>query len=132
MDRAVMNNANLKDAVLQRAIFTRSDLGGANIEGADFTNALLDKPQQMVRMRGCSALFDCIDGRKILLLFCALRAVCVTARLVFRCAAHGCADTGGQILVYHVRCQPTMSAHATARCRALCNYADGRNPVLCC
>jgi uncharacterized protein YjbI with pentapeptide repeats len=43
-----MNEANLKDAVLERAVFTRSDLGGANIEGADFTNALLDKTQQMV------------------------------------------------------------------------------------
>eukprot|EP00878_Enallax_costatus_P019382 GHUV01020447.1.p4 GENE.GHUV01020447.1~~GHUV01020447.1.p4 ORF type:complete len:100 (-),score=26.00 GHUV01020447.1:450-749(-) len=48
MDRAVMNEANLKSAILQRAVFTRSDLGGANVEGADFTNALLDKTQQMV------------------------------------------------------------------------------------
>lgn len=48
MDRAVMNEANLKNAILQRAVFTRSDLGGANVEGADFTNALLDKTQQMV------------------------------------------------------------------------------------
>lgn len=51
-DRAVLNEANLKDAVLQRAVFTRSDLGGANIEGADFTNALLDKLQQQVRAEG--------------------------------------------------------------------------------
>lgn len=48
MDRAVMNEANLKNAVLQRAVFTRSDLGGAIVEGADFTNALVDKTQQMV------------------------------------------------------------------------------------
>ena len=27
----------------------RSDLGGADINGADFTNALLDKTQQIVR-----------------------------------------------------------------------------------
>eukprot|EP00882_Tetradesmus_deserticola_P013104 GHRQ01013897.1.p1 GENE.GHRQ01013897.1~~GHRQ01013897.1.p1 ORF type:complete len:261 (+),score=92.30 GHRQ01013897.1:47-784(+) len=47
MDRSVMNEANLKDAILERAVFTRSDLGGANIEGADFSNALLDKLQQM-------------------------------------------------------------------------------------
>lgn len=40
--------ANLKNAILERAVFTRSDLGGANVEGADFTNALLDKTQQMV------------------------------------------------------------------------------------
>ncbi len=39
--------ANLKNAILQRAIFTRSDLKDAIIEGADFTNALLDKPQVM-------------------------------------------------------------------------------------
>ena len=48
MDRAVMNEANLKNAVLQRAIFTRSDLTGAIVEGADFSNALLDKTQQLV------------------------------------------------------------------------------------
>lgn len=48
MDRAVMNEANLRNAILQRAVFTRSDLGGADVEGADFSNALLDKTQQMV------------------------------------------------------------------------------------
>jgi hypothetical protein len=42
----VLNEANLKNAVLQRAVFTRSDLGGADVEGADFTNALVDKLQQ--------------------------------------------------------------------------------------
>lgn len=47
MDRAVINEANLRNAVLQRAVFTRSDFGGADIYGADFTNALLDKTQQM-------------------------------------------------------------------------------------
>lgn len=47
MDRAVMNEANLKNAILERAVFTRSDLGGANIEGADFTNALIDRTQQL-------------------------------------------------------------------------------------
>jgi len=50
MDRAVMNEANLKNAVLERAVFTRSDLTGAVVEGADFSNALLDKLQQMVRL----------------------------------------------------------------------------------
>jgi hypothetical protein len=49
MDRAVMNEANLKDAILERAVFTRSDLTGAIVDGADFTNALVDKTQQMVR-----------------------------------------------------------------------------------
>lgn len=43
------SQANLRNAILERAVFTRSDLGGANVEGADFTNALLDKTQQMVR-----------------------------------------------------------------------------------
>jgi hypothetical protein len=47
MDRAVINEANLKNAVLQRAILTRSDLGDAEIYGADFSNALIDKTQQM-------------------------------------------------------------------------------------
>jgi hypothetical protein len=32
---------------LQRAVLTRSDLGRADIYGTDFTNALLDKTQQM-------------------------------------------------------------------------------------
>jgi hypothetical protein len=44
--------ANLKNAILERAVFTRSDLGGALIDGADFTNALLDKTQQMVSPAG--------------------------------------------------------------------------------
>jgi uncharacterized protein YjbI with pentapeptide repeats len=47
MDRAVINGANLRNAVLQRAIFTRSDFGGADIFGADFTNALVDRTQQL-------------------------------------------------------------------------------------
>ena len=33
----------------RRAHGCRSDLGGADITGADFTNALLDKTQQIVR-----------------------------------------------------------------------------------
>mgnify|MGYP001807477538 CR=1 FL=1 len=48
MDRATMVEANLKNAILQRTVFTRSDLKDAVIEGADFTNALLDKTQVMV------------------------------------------------------------------------------------
>lgn len=47
MDRAVINEANLKNTILQRAVLTRSDLGNAIVDGADFTNALLDKTQQM-------------------------------------------------------------------------------------
>lgn len=61
MDRSVMNDANLKNAILQRTVFTRSDLTGANVEGADFTNALLDKTQQMV---GCNLTVS--DGSCVL------------------------------------------------------------------
>lgn len=49
MDRAVVVEANLRNAILQRAVLTRSDLRDADIKGADFTNALVDKAQQMVR-----------------------------------------------------------------------------------
>jgi len=34
----------------------RSDLSDADIEGADFTNALLDKPMQTVRCAPCPVL----------------------------------------------------------------------------
>ncbi|CAG9465037.1 unnamed protein product [Pedinophyceae sp. YPF-701] len=44
-DRAVFNEANLRNTVLVRSVLTRSDLGGADIYGADFTNALVDKLQ---------------------------------------------------------------------------------------
>lgn len=47
MDRGVYNNANFSNAVLARTVLTLADLGGANIEGADFTDALLDKTQQL-------------------------------------------------------------------------------------
>nr|XP_011463746.1 PREDICTED: thylakoid lumenal protein At1g12250, chloroplastic isoform X1 [Fragaria vesca subsp. vesca] len=46
MDRMVLNEANLKDAVLVRSVLTRSDLGGALIEGADFSDAVLDLSQK--------------------------------------------------------------------------------------
>ena len=46
-DRAVLNDSNLRNAILQRTVFTRSDLGGADIYGADFTNALVDRAQQL-------------------------------------------------------------------------------------
>ena len=39
--------SKLRDAILQRAVFTRSDLANSDIFGADFTNALLDKTQQL-------------------------------------------------------------------------------------
>eukprot|EP01025_Chloroclados_australasicus_P025276 TRINITY_DN2527_c0_g6_i1.p1 TRINITY_DN2527_c0_g6~~TRINITY_DN2527_c0_g6_i1.p1 ORF type:complete len:282 (+),score=24.87 TRINITY_DN2527_c0_g6_i1:88-846(+) len=46
-DRAVLNGANLKNAIFERVVLTRSDLGGADIYGTDFTNALIDKTQQI-------------------------------------------------------------------------------------
>ena len=46
-DRAVLNDAILRNAVLQRTVFTSSDLGNADIYGADFTNALVDRSQQL-------------------------------------------------------------------------------------
>lgn len=46
MDRMVLNEANLTNAVLARSVLTRSDLGGAIIEGADFSDAVLDFPQK--------------------------------------------------------------------------------------
>lgn len=46
MDRSVFVNANFTDAILERVVLTLSDLNGATIEGADFTDALLDKATQ--------------------------------------------------------------------------------------
>ncbi|MBA0611471.1 hypothetical protein Godav_012159, partial [Gossypium davidsonii] len=42
----VLNEANLTNAVLVRSVLTRSDLGGALIEGADFSDAVIDLPQK--------------------------------------------------------------------------------------
>ncbi|XP_042512251.1 thylakoid lumenal protein TL20.3, chloroplastic isoform X2 [Macadamia integrifolia] len=46
MDRMVLNEANLTNAVLVRSVLTRSDLARATIEGADFSDAVLDLPQK--------------------------------------------------------------------------------------
>ncbi|GAB4822014.1 hypothetical protein N2152v2_009060 [Parachlorella kessleri] len=46
-DRAVFVEAKLRNAILQRSVLTRSDLNQADVYGADFTNALVDKSQQM-------------------------------------------------------------------------------------
>ncbi|KAL9249365.1 Thylakoid lumenal protein TL20.3, chloroplastic-like protein [Drosera capensis] len=46
MDRMVLNEANLTNAVLVRSVLTRSDLAGAVIEGADFSDAVLDLSQK--------------------------------------------------------------------------------------
>ncbi|KAA0039683.1 thylakoid lumenal protein TL20.3 [Cucumis melo var. makuwa] len=46
MDRMVLNEANFTNAVLVRSVLTRSDLGGAIIVGADFSDAVIDLPQK--------------------------------------------------------------------------------------
>uniref|UniRef100_A0A6N2JYX6 Thylakoid lumenal protein TL20.3, chloroplastic n=1 Tax=Salix viminalis TaxID=40686 RepID=A0A6N2JYX6_SALVM len=46
MDRMVLNEANLTNAVLVRSVLTRSDLGGALIVGADFSDAVIDLTQK--------------------------------------------------------------------------------------
>lgn len=46
MDRMVLNESNLTNAVLVRSVLTRSDLGGALIAGADFSDAVIDLPQK--------------------------------------------------------------------------------------
>lgn len=51
MDRAVIVEANLRNTILQRVVLTRSDLGKADIYGADFTNALVDRSQQIVSVK---------------------------------------------------------------------------------
>lgn len=48
-DVQVLNEANLTNAILSRTVLTRSDLGGAVIEGADFSDAVLDLPQKLVQ-----------------------------------------------------------------------------------
>lgn len=46
-DRSVIVEAKLRNAILQRVVFTSSDLTGADIYGADFSNALVDRSQQL-------------------------------------------------------------------------------------
>nr|XP_043615073.1 thylakoid lumenal protein TL20.3, chloroplastic isoform X2 [Erigeron canadensis] len=46
MDRMVLNESNLTNAILVRTVLTRSDLGRAIIEGADFSDAVLDLSQK--------------------------------------------------------------------------------------
>lgn len=44
----MLNEANLTNAILVRSVLTRSDLGGAKIEGADFSDAVIDLLQKQV------------------------------------------------------------------------------------
>jgi uncharacterized protein YjbI with pentapeptide repeats len=55
-DRAVFVDANLRNSVWQRVVFTRSDFTGADITGADFTSSLVDKAQQMAMCKRASGV----------------------------------------------------------------------------
>ena len=48
MDRMVLVDADLTNAIFSRAVFSRSDFTGAKVENADFSGALIDKPQQIL------------------------------------------------------------------------------------
>lgn len=50
-DRAVLVESNFDGAILARSVLTRSDLTGSSIKGADFTNALVDRAQQIALCR---------------------------------------------------------------------------------
>ena len=54
----VLNEANLTNAVLVRTVLTRSDLGGAIIEGADFSDAVIDLAQKQVRSKTSYFFFN--------------------------------------------------------------------------
>ncbi|CAM9002416.1 unnamed protein product [Rhodiola kirilowii] len=56
MDRMVLNEANLTNAVLVRSVLTRSDLGGAIIKGADFSDAVLDLLQKQALCKYASGV----------------------------------------------------------------------------
>lgn len=51
----VLNEANLTNAILVRSVLTRSDLGGAVIEGADFSDAVIDLLQKQVILESSSS-----------------------------------------------------------------------------
>ena len=46
MDRGVFVNSNFTNAILTRVVLTLSDLNGAIVTNADFSDALLDRLQQ--------------------------------------------------------------------------------------
>lgn len=114
MDRAVLNESNLKNAILSRAVLTRSDLGGADVEGADFSNALVDRSQQIVSAAGDR------EGRATRVRGGASQQKMQMAKLHRPLSA----------------LTPTLShsltqtlARALTGTQALCRYASGTNPV---
>lgn len=54
----MLNEANLTNAILVRTVLTRSDLGKAVIEGADFSDAVLDLPQKQVHYQSSYKIFN--------------------------------------------------------------------------
>lgn len=52
----MLNEANLTNAILVRSVLTRSDLGGAKIEGADFSDAVIDLLQKQVTFHSSVAV----------------------------------------------------------------------------
>eukprot|EP00270_Netrium_digitus_P007276 TRINITY_DN2122_c0_g1_i2.p1 TRINITY_DN2122_c0_g1~~TRINITY_DN2122_c0_g1_i2.p1 ORF type:complete len:272 (+),score=42.44 TRINITY_DN2122_c0_g1_i2:225-1040(+) len=56
MDRMVLNEANLTNALLVRVVLTRSDLDGAIVDGADFSDAILDLPQKQALCKYASGV----------------------------------------------------------------------------
>eukprot|EP00955_Chlamydomonas_euryale_P035525 350149-Chlamydomonas_euryale.AAC.16 len=88
MDRAVLNEANFTNAVLERAVLTRSDLTGATITGADFSNALVDRTQQLVGVGwGADGCGRCASAwlHPLLLLADALAAASLYSSPTFPC-----------------------------------------------
>jgi len=93
---------------LQRAVLTRSDLAGSDIYGADFTNALLDKTQQMVRAGGLGGQHLCIG---------------VAQPYCSRLPRHSCLHFTRACTFLNPRPLPHNEM------QALCKVADGVNPV---
>ena len=102
----VLNEANLTNAVLVRSVLTRSDLGGAIIEGADFSDAVLDLSQKQVHLcAGPWVFVECLYEK--------LRKRSHTLHSHF----HVCS-------ILH----DTQNHHALIP-QALCKYASGTNPL---
>ena len=60
----VLNEANLTNVVLVRSVLTRSDLTGALIQGADFSDVVLDYPQKLVKLDFTATLITTQQPKK--------------------------------------------------------------------
>jgi Pentapeptide repeats (8 copies) len=65
----VLNEANLTNAVLVRTVLTRSDLGGAIIDGADFSDAVLDLTTKQVMLKFCIKGSAAVGATGVLVFF---------------------------------------------------------------